>query len=71
MKQYIVTKPILNIRNSASDADESNFIGQLLVGETLYLTDNDITGVTPKGGETNIWRTDNLNRLASQDGIRL
>ncbi|HVT63430.1 MAG TPA: S8/S53 family peptidase [Legionellaceae bacterium] len=71
MKEYIVTKNILNIRSSASDESDDNFIGQLTAGETLYLTDDEIIGVTPKGGTTNIWKTDNLNRLVSLDGVRL
>jgi len=71
MKEYIVTKDILNIRSSASDESDDNFIGQLTVGETLYLTDDEIIGVIPKGGVTNVWKSDNLNRLVSQDGIRL
>jgi len=71
MKEYIVTQDILNIRSSATDVGDDNFIGQLSVGETLYLTDDEIIGVIPKGGTKNIWKTDNLNRLVALDGVRL
>jgi len=71
MKEYIVTKDILNIRSSATAETDDNFIGQLSAGETLYLTDDEIIGVMPQGGQTNIWKTDNLNRVVSLDGVRL
>jgi len=71
MKEYIVTKDILNIRSSATDVDDSNFIGQLSAGDTVYLTDDEIVGVVPKGGVSSIWKADAYNRLMSLDGLRL
>lgn len=71
MKEYIVIKDILNIRSTATDADDTNFMGQLLKGETLYLLDDEIIGVMPKGGTTNKWKRDPNNRLVSLDGVRL
>ncbi len=71
MKEYIVTQNILDLRSSATDETDDNFIGQLTVGETLYLTDEEIIGTIPNGGTTNIWKSDNFNRLVSADGVRL
>jgi major intracellular serine protease len=70
MKEYIVTKPVLNIRSSASDASDDNFIGQLFEGESLFLKDETVLGTIPKDGTSNIWRLDHLNRLVASEGVR-
>jgi hypothetical protein len=70
MKEYIVTKDILNIRSKPSDESDDTFVGQLLKGDRVWLEDEEVTGVVPKGGESNIWkvRTGSENVVAG-DGV--
>lgn len=69
MKEYIVTKEILNIRSKPSDENDDTFIGQLLQGETVWLDENEISSTIPKNGTTNIWLSDNRNNVVAKDGV--
>jgi subtilisin family serine protease len=71
MKEYIVTKPVLNIRNSASVANDANFIGQVSQGEILYLDPQTVTGDVPKGGKSDQWHPDLFNRVVASEGVAL
>ena len=70
MRAYIVTKDILNVRSSASDQNDDNFVGELLKGEIVYLKDEEIIGEVPKGGTSNIWKADSNNNLVAIEGVR-
>lgn len=71
VREYIVNKDILNIRSKPSDESDDTFRGQLLKGSRVWVHENDIIGVIPKGGVSNIWksRTDDPN-FVSADGLR-
>ncbi|MES2774361.1 MAG: S8/S53 family peptidase [Bacteroidota bacterium] len=69
MKEYIVIKDILNIRNRPSDKEDNSFVGQLLKGDTIWLDDAEITGDIPRNGLTNIWRALDNVRLVASDGV--
>jgi subtilisin family serine protease len=69
IREYIVTKDILNIRSGPSE--QANFRGQLLKGETVWLDDKEIIGITPLGGVTTIWLVYSSNDFVSKDGLRV
>lgn len=72
MKEYIVTKEILNIRSAPSDRSADTFAGQLLKGERVWLDDEEIVGVVPKGGESNVWKIKSGSRnVVAKDGVKL
>lgn len=71
MRAYIVTKDILNIRSSASDVSDENYLGFLKSGESIFLLDEEIVGTIPKGGTSDIWLRDSFNRFVSAEGVRL
>ena len=48
MKEYIVTKEILNIRSKPSDESDATYVGKLLKGDRVWLDDDEIIGVVPK-----------------------
>jgi subtilisin family serine protease len=68
IQEYLVIKDILNIRSGPSE--QSDFVSQLLKGETVWLDDKEITGTIPKDGITNIWLVYNSNNFVSKDGIK-
>ena len=70
MKAYVVIKEILNVRSSASDQSDENFVGELLKGEIVYLKDEEIIGEVPMGGTSNIWKPDSNNNLVAIEGVR-
>ena len=67
IREYIVTKDILNIRSKPSD--ESDFKGELKLNTTVWLDDKEIIGTIPTGGTTNIWLLYNTNKFVSKDGL--
>ncbi|MDR6941685.1 S8 family peptidase [Mucilaginibacter pocheonensis] len=69
MKEYIVTKDILNIRSSATDVDDTNYVGSLNRGATIFLTDEEINGKIPFGGSSPMWKADHLNNMVSRDAV--
>lgn len=70
MKEYIVIKDILNIRNKPSDESDDTFVGQLLNGERVWLDEEEYYGVIPKGGETNIWKKrTGTEEVVAKDGV--
>ena len=71
MKQFIVIKDILNIRNRPSAEGDDNFIGSLIKNETVFLNEEEIIGTVPVGGKSNMWLGDNFNRFVASEGVRL
>lgn len=71
MKEYVVIKPLLNIRSFPSDQKDDTYLGQLLEGEILYLHDQETIGTTPLGGTSNLWLRDSLNRFVAKEGVKL
>jgi subtilisin family serine protease len=70
MKEYIVTKDILNIRSKPSDESDDTFMGQLLKGDRVWLEDDDVAGVVPKGGESNVWKIKTgSGNVVAKDGV--
>ncbi len=71
MKEYIVTKEILNIRSKPSDESDDTYVGQLLKGDRVWLDDDEIVGVVPKGGESNVWKGKSGSKnVVAIDGVR-
>lgn len=72
MKEYIVTKEILNIRSKPSDESDDTYVGKLMKGDRVWLEDDDIIGVVPKGGESNIWKIKSGSvDVVAKDGVAL
>lgn len=70
MKEYIVTKDILNIRSRPSDESDATYRGKLLKGDRVWLDDEEIVGVVPKGGESNIWKIKTGSKnVVARDGV--
>jgi subtilisin family serine protease len=70
MKEYIVTKEILNIRSKPSDESNATYVGKLLKGDRVWLDDDEIVGVVPKGGASNLWKIKSGSRnLVAKDGV--
>jgi subtilisin family serine protease len=70
MKEYIVTKEILNIRSKPSDESDATYVGQLLKGERVWLDDEEIVGAVPKGGKSNVWKIKTGSRnVVAKDGV--
>ena len=70
MKKYIVIKNRLNIRSSANDISDANFVGELQLGATLFLKDEVVIGKVPKAGKSNVWLVDANNNLVASEGVR-
>lgn len=71
MKEYIVTKEILNMRSEPSDESDDTYVGKLLKGDRVWLEDGDIIGVVPKGGESNIWKIKSGSvNVVAKDGVK-
>lgn len=70
MREYVVIKEILNIRSEPSDEGDDTFVGQLHKGERVWLDDEELVGVVPKGGESNLWKIKTGSRnVVAKDGI--
>jgi hypothetical protein len=69
MRQYIVTKEILNVRNQATDTTDETYVGHLLKGDIVWLDEEEIVGVIPRNGTTNIWLKDSWNNVVAKDGV--
>src|SRR5262245_2588636 len=69
IREYIVTKEILNIRSRPTE--ESDFKGQLLKDETVWVDDKEISGITPTGGITSIWLLYSTDKLVSKYDLRI
>lgn len=70
MREYVVNKEILNIRSKASDESDETFVGQLLKGDKVWLDDEEIAGIIPRGGETNLWKIKSgSTNVVANDGV--
>lgn len=68
LREYIVTKEILNIRSRPTE--ESEFKGYLKLNTKVWLDDQEIVGTVPLGGETNKWLMYNSNLFVAKDGVK-
>jgi subtilisin family serine protease len=69
MKPFIVTKDILNIRNSPSSDHDNTFIGNVLKGTVIFLNEEAVAGTIPEGATTSRWLGDTNNRFVHGEGV--
>lgn len=67
LREYIVTKELLNIRSRPTE--ESEFKGNLKLNTKVWLDDQEIVGTVPLGGETNKWLVYNSSLFVAKDGV--
>lgn len=72
IREYTVTKDILNIRSKATDESDDTYRGFLLKGSKVWVYEDDIIGIVPRGGESNIWKIEvKSGNVISRDGLRV
>ena len=69
MKQFVVIKDVLNIRNKPDAESDGTFVGELRRGTVVFLDEREIAGTVPPGATSNLWLADTLNRVVHKEGV--